>query len=150
MDISTYLTPQAQKFIEGYDLLKAFLSEAKVHFADDEITDIRVEGKTCTLKLWQEPNCDFDSPGLGFSVSYSAGYVELIFNDVTLIEPKEKTNIPSMSYHATLLIDTIKDKNGIDCGVSLRYIHDWSGDDLFVVEAKTAKLISFKREGYIE
>lgn len=150
MDISIYLTPQTEKYIEGYDLLKSFLSEAKKHHANDEISEIHLDNDRCTLKLWQIPEYYIESPELGFGVSYPAGYVELLFEGVSKLEPNNKSNIPSMSYHSTLLIDTIKDCQGKDCGVTLRYIHDYSGDNLFVVESKSARLISFKREGYIE
>lgn len=43
-----------KNFIEGYDLLRTFLSETKSRFASDSIEDICYDGKNCKLKLCQE------------------------------------------------------------------------------------------------
>ena len=40
MDVSTYIRPNTKNFIEGYDLLRTFLSETKSRFASDSIEDI--------------------------------------------------------------------------------------------------------------
>lgn len=46
MDVSTYIRPNTKNFIEGYDLLRTFLSETKSRFASDSIEDICYNGKT--------------------------------------------------------------------------------------------------------
>ena len=44
MDVSTYIRPNTKNFIEGYDLLRTFLSETKSRFASDSIEDICYDG----------------------------------------------------------------------------------------------------------
>lgn len=146
MDVSTYIRPNTKNFIEGYDLLRTFLSETKSRFASDSIEDICYDGKNCKLKLCQECDLSCDSlEGMGFSTMFPGGFVELLFENVKRIFPTNKKSIDTFSYHADLLIDTIKDKSGMDCGISLRYIHSWTGDDIFNIEAKFSKLLSFER-----
>lgn len=50
-----------KNFIEGYDLLRTFLSETKSRFASDSIEDICYDGKNCKLKLCQECDLSCDS-----------------------------------------------------------------------------------------
>lgn len=61
MDVSTYIRPNTKNFIEGYDLLRTFLSETKSRFASDSIEDICYDGKNCKLKLCQECDLSCDS-----------------------------------------------------------------------------------------
>lgn len=61
MDVSTHIRPNTKNFIEGYDLLRTFLSETKSRFASDSIEDICYDGKNCKLKLCQECDLSCDS-----------------------------------------------------------------------------------------
>ena len=46
MDVSTYIRPNTKNFIEGYDLLRTFLSETKSRFASDSIEDTNFSFKS--------------------------------------------------------------------------------------------------------
>lgn len=137
MDIEQYIPTEVAKQIEGGSLLKNLLQDCKEKHTESSVCNVQYSKGNCTFELVESTYC-------GVCIVPCASFlIECV--GVTKIKQEMVGDI-DLGYHADIKFSIKKMPDRVL--ISFAYIHNWTENNLFFVEAGKMRLVKYEKQDY--